>query len=109
MSTFFQKLNSGDKAVSIDLGLVNILSTEVRDGVKYASCETIPSDSQDNDTLEFEAVEGELSCPIEWQINSAISSCEARIENGADIVDSFTWLKDEVRQAYEGKFTYDFN
>jgi hypothetical protein len=110
MNTFFKKLSVGEQAVSNEHGLVDVVSTEVRNGTKFVECETIPTGAQSEDeSLSFEAIEGELSCPVECQINSAIGACEARIDNGADIEDSFKWLKSEVQKAYKGEFTYDFD
>lgn len=110
MSEFFKKLVGGVQAVSNEHGLVYVISTEVRDGVKFVSCQTIPTGFESEDeSLTFEAVEGELSCPVEWQIASAISACEARIENGAEIAPAFKWLNDEVQKSFKGEYTYDFN
>lgn len=43
----------------------------------------------------------------EWQIFSAINSCEGRIENGADIDKAFKWLREEVAEIWEGKEIYE--
>ena len=101
---FFTHLKSGDNAVSEEHGLVSVLFADVREGKRYVTCQT----DDENETV-FDAVEGELACPVEWQTNTAIYSCEARICNGADIEDSFKWLRDEIQKAHKGEFTYDFN
>lgn len=104
MDLFFNKLTEGDNAVSQEHGLVSVLLVETRDNIKFITCQ-----ADDENETTFDAIEGELSCPIEWQINTAIDSCQARINNGAEEDESFFWLKDEVKKAMKGEFTYDFN
>jgi hypothetical protein len=110
MNTFFKRLQSGEQAVSSEHSLVDVVSTEVRNGIKFVTCETIPTGIQSEDeSIDFEAVEGELSCPVEWQINTAICACEARIDGGSNVDVAFKWLRDEVEKAYQWQFTYEFN
>lgn len=110
MSNFFNKLIEGEQAVSNEHGLVNVISIEIRDGVKFVTCESIPTEMQGEDeVVTFDAVEGELHCPKDWQIATAITACEARIDNGAEPVEAFNWLREEVSKANKGEFTYDFD
>jgi len=104
IENFFDKLSSGDLAISEEHGLVIVLFEDVRNGVSYVTCKT-----NDENEIEFEATEGEIISPTEWQINTAICSCEARIENGAKVSDSFKWLREEVQKAHKGSFTYDIS
>ena len=107
---FFNTLSENEQAVSNEHGLVDVISIEVRGGVKFVTCESIPTGMESGyESVTFDAVEGELHCPIDWQIATAINSCEARIDNGAETIDAFNWLRDEVNKAHKGEFTYDFN
>ena len=102
--TFFSRLRSGDKAVSHDHGLVSVLSIGEREGKRFATCKSeVPNQTT------FDAIEGELHCPKDWQISTAIDACEARISNGAELSEAFKWLREEVDKAHKGNFTYDFN
>jgi hypothetical protein len=102
--TFFSQLKDGDNAVSEDHGLVSVLFIEEREGGRFITCQA----NDENETT-FDAIEGELYCPKEWQISTAIDSCEARIDNGATTEDAFKWLREEVCKVNKGEFTYDFN
>lgn len=44
---------------------------------------------------------------LQSQINTAISACEARIENGATIADAFRWLETEVACIFKGEIIYE--
>ena len=57
----------------------------------------------------FEAIQGELHSPKDWQISTAIGACEARISNGAEPSAAFKWLREEADKALKDDFTYDFN
>lgn len=103
MSIFFENLKEGNKAISDEHGLVEVESIEVRNKVRFVTCVTLTNPTT------FEAVEGELSCPVEWQINTAINSCEARIANGADVTYAFKWLRNETEQARNGEEVYNFS
>jgi hypothetical protein len=107
MCTYFSNLKTGDKAISDDHGLIEVESVEVRNKLRFVTCVTVTNDADSSTT--FEAVSGELSCPIEWQINTSINNCEARIENGADTTHSFKWLRDEIEQARNGVEVYNFS
>ena len=110
MTSFFNKLTEGEQAVSNEHGLVDVISIEVRDGVKFITCESIPTGMQsENEAVTFDAVEGELHCPKYWQIATAITSCEVRIDNGAEPEEAFNWLREEVDKAHKGEFTYGFD
>ena len=107
MNTFFSNLKADDKAISDEHGLIKVESVEVRNKVIFITCVTVTGDVDSSTT--FEAVDGELSCPIQWQINTAINSCEARIENGSDITCAFKWLRNEVDQARNSEEVYNFS
>lgn len=42
-----------------------------------------------------------------YQTESAISACEARIDNGASHEEAFTWLRDEISRIENGELIYD--
>lgn len=46
---------------------------------------------------------------IQYQINSAIQSCEGRISTGADITEAFKWLNEEVEKIFAGEEIYEVN
>lgn len=108
-------LVAGSSAVSLDHGLVKINNINLIGGVNIASCTAIPSpehatkETWVDEVIQFDTPLNQLTCPLEWQINTAIESCEARIDNGANIKDSFSWLRKEIEDIREGKFPYDFN
>lgn len=110
MTTFFNKLQSGDKAVSVEHGLVEVVAIEVRDGTKFITCETVDNDIDDLEgPTEFDAIDGELVDPTEWQVNSAISAAEMRLDNGAVSADVFRWLREEIDLARQGEYTHEFS
>ncbi len=43
----------------------------------------------------------------EFQTIEAVNSCEARIENGADTIKAFNWLREELEQINKGVIIYD--
>lgn len=49
----------------------------------------------------------ELDEAMENQLYTAINSCQARIENGAEIGEAFTWLTQETEQILNGISVYD--
>jgi len=44
---------------------------------------------------------------IDYQIAEAVNSCEARIENGAEIYKAFEWLREEIDQIQKGHVIYE--
>ena len=101
---FFSKLRSGDKALSHVHNLVSVLPIEEREGKRIATCK-----SEAPNQTTFDAIEGDLHCPKDWQISTAIDACETRINNGAELSEAFKWLREEVDKSHKGNFTYDFN
>ncbi|TNC80827.1 MAG: hypothetical protein C9356_11935 [Oleiphilus sp.] len=47
------------------------------------------------------------SASIAYQKESAIASCEARIDNGAESSEAFNWLRDELSRIEGGEAIYD--
>lgn len=43
----------------------------------------------------------------DYQRNSAITACEARIENGADTAEAFAWLNEELEKINKGTIIYE--
>lgn len=44
-----------------------------------------------------------------YQLYSALNSCEARIDNGADITEAFGWLQEEIQEIAKGVEVYEPN
>lgn len=46
---------------------------------------------------------------IQYQINTSVLDCEARIENGAEIEKAFEWLNEELALIYKGNPLHEEN
>ena len=44
---------------------------------------------------------------LTFNLHSCINAAEARIENGAKILDAFNWLRDELERTLKGEQIYD--
>jgi len=49
---------------------------------------------------------------IQYQINSAVNACYARIENSDELIsvivpNAFQWLQEELEQIYNGEILYE--
>ena len=46
---------------------------------------------------------------LQYQINSAINSCQGRISCGTDVDKAFEWLQEETDQIFKGDIIYEEN
>lgn len=53
-------------------------------------------------------MDNELSIErLQYNVNSAINVCNARLENGVDLAKAFNWLQEEIDQIFEGEDLYE--